>query len=483
MAQCQVCVTVTASTTDQLRRQRDAVVEADLIELRLDGVEDLDVSGVLQGRLKPVIVTCRSVQDGGSFDGGEEARRRIIAEALECGAEFVDIEWDGSPDSRIAAHKSRTVLSYHQFLERPKDLDDRYVAMRATGAAVVKIAVQAKSLMDLAPLITLGQRARQDGERAVIVGMGGPGVASRILANRFGACWSYAGNAAPGQIDPDRLVREFRFRELSDSTEVYGVVGNPVMHSLSPAMHNAGFRAISKDAVYLPLEAADVDDFFNFADLFGISGASITSPFKEDVHSRVRDSDPMGKRIGAVNTLKKVEDGWKSMNCDVDGFLAPLLSRFTVDGWRATVVGAGGAARAASVALVDSGVLTTICARRQEQAEEAAKVSGAMVGAFPVEPGTWDLLVNATPIGTAPQTAESLLPASSLDGRLVYDLVYNPSCTRLLKEASRRGCRTLGGLEMLIAQAKRQFEWWTGGHPPPSVFETAAQDGLALTVE
>ena len=106
-----------------------------------------------------------------------------------------------------------------------------------------------------------------------------------------------------------------------------------------------------------------------------------------------------------------------------------------------------------------------------------------MVGAFPVEPGTWDLLVNATPIGTAPQTGESLLPASSLDGRLVYDLVYNPSCTRLLKEASQRGCRTLGGLEMLIAQAKRQFEWWTGSHPPGAVFETAAQSGLALTVE
>ena len=483
MAQSQVCVTVTATTTDQLRRRRDAAVEADLIELRLDGIEDLDVLGALQGRLKPVIVTCRSVQDGGSFDGGEEARRRIIAEALECGAEFVDIEWNGSPDSRIAAHKSRTVLSSHEFSKLPKDLGCRYAAMRATGAAVVKIAVQTKSLMDLMPLAILGQRAMQDGERAVIVGMGGPGVASRILADRFGACWSYAGNAAPGQIDPDRLVREFRFRELSNSSEVYGVVGNPVMHSLSPAMHNAGFRAISKDAVYLPLEAADVDDFFDFADVFGISGASITSPFKEDVHSRVRDSDLIGKRIGAVNTLKKTRNGWKAMNFDVDGFLEPLLSRFTIDGWRATVVGAGGAAKAVSVGLVDSGAQTRICARRQEQAEEAAKVSGAMVGTFPVEPGTWDLLVNATPVGTAPRTNESILPASSLDGRLVYDLVYNPSCTRLLKEASLSGCRTLGGLEMLIAQAKRQFEWWTRVHAPESVFENAAERDLASTAE
>ena len=337
--------------------------------------------------------------------------------------------------------------------------------------------------MDLVPLADLGCRARRDGEQVVIIGMGGPGVASRILADRFGACWSYAGDAAPGQVDPDRLIREFRFRELSDSTEVYGVLGKPVMHSLSPAMHNAGFRAISKDAVYLPLEAADVDDFFSFADAFRISGASVTAPFKEEVHSRVRESDPIGKRIGAVNTLQRVQNNWRAMNCDVDGFLEPLLSRFTIDGWRATVIGAGGAAKAASVGLVESGVLTKICARRQEKAEEAARVSGATVGVFPVEPNSWDLLVNATPVGMTPQVNESPLPASSLDGRLVYDLVYNPSRTLLLKEAAKRGCRTLGGLEMLVAQAKRQFEWWTGVQVPNSVFETAAKNGLTSTVE
>ena len=483
MAQSQVCVTVRATTTDQLRQRRDAAVEADLVELRVDGVEDLDVSGVLKGRSKPAIVTCRTVQDGGSFDGGEEAQRRIIAEALKCGAEYVDIEWNGSPDPRITKHRSRIVLSSHDFSGRPSDLADRYSAMRATGVAVVKLAVKAKSLMDLVPLADLGCRAKRDGEQVVIIGMGGPGVASRILADRFGACWSYAGDAAPGQVDPDRLIREFRFRELSDSTEVYGVLGNPVMHSLSPAMHNAGFRAISKDAVYLPLEAADVDDFFSFADAFRISGVSVTAPFKEEVHSRVRESDPIGKRIGAVNTLQRVQNNWRAMNCDVDGFLEPLLSRFTIDGWRATVIGAGGAAKAASAGLVESGVLTKICARRQEKAEEAARVSGATVGVFPVEPNSWDLLVNATPVGMTPQVNESPLPASSLDGRLVYDLVYNPSRTLLLKEAAKRGCRTLGGLEMLVAQAKRQFEWWTGVQVPNSVFETAAKNGLTSTVE
>ena len=483
MAQSQVCVTVRATTTDQLRQRRDAAVEADLVELRVDGVEDLDVSGVLKGRSKPAIVTCRTVQDGGSFDGGEEAQRRIIAEALKCGAEYVDIEWNGSPDPRITKHRSRIVLSSHDFSGRPSDLADRYSAMRATGVAVVKLAVKAKSLMDLVPLADLGCRARRDGEQVVIIGMGGPGVASRVLADRFGACWSYAGDAAPGQVDPDRLIREFRFRELSDSTEVYGVLGNPVMHSLSPAMHNAGFRAISKDAVYLPLEAADVDDFFSFADAFRISGVSVTAPFKEEVHSRVRESDPIGKRIGAVNTLQRVQNNWRAMNCDVDGFLEPLLSRFTIDGWRATVIGAGGAAKAASVGLVESGVLTKICARRLEKAEEAARVSGATVGGFPVEPNSWDLLVNATPVGMTPQVNESPLPASSLDGRLVYDLVYNPSRTLLLKEAAKRGCRTLGGLEMLVAQAKRQFEWWTGVQVPNSVFETAAKNGLTSTAE
>lgn len=483
MSQPKVCVTVTGKTTRELRQRRDAAVGADLIELRLDGIEDLDVAGALQGRSKPAIVTCRAVRDGGNFAGSESDRSRILLEAFRNGAEYVDIEWTGAQDSRITEYAPRVVLSWHEFEDCPRDLTDRYRAMRATGAAVVKIAVGIQRLVDLLPLAALGKRAAREGERAAMIGMGGPGVSSRILAGRFGACWTYAGSAAPGQIDAVRLVKEFRFRDISDTTEIYGVVGNPVMHSVSPAMHNAGFTAISRDAVYIPLEAADVHDFFDFAEAFGITGASVTAPFKQDVYRGAQDVDMVGRRLGAVNTVRATAQGWAAMNSDVGGFLEPLQEIFNLSGARATVIGGGGAAKAASAALVDAGASVQVCARCRDQAEEVASVSGATVDVFPPRPGSWDLLVNATPIGMVPRVEESPVSALSLDGSLVYDLVYNPQPTLLMREAALRGCRTLGGLAMLVAQAKQQFEWWMGIRPPESVFEDAACERLTVGAE
>ena len=483
MGHPQLCVTVTADSTAELRQRRDATVDADLIELRLDGVRDVDVSGAIQGRRTPVIVTCRGVRDGGRFDGSEDERRRMMDEALTGGAEFVDLEWTGSPDPRIAVDASRVVLSTHLSAFDAGEVEPCYRAMRATGAAVVKIAAPVEHLMDLVPMAALGLRAAASRERAVLIGMGPAGAASRLLANRFGACWSYAGSAAPGQISAARMVREFRYRDVGVDWELYGVVGKPVEHSLSPAMHNAGFQAAGRDAVYLPLAAADADDFFGFAESFGLAGASVTAPFKAAAFERTETSDDIGRRIGAVNTLRRRGDGWQGMNSDVTGFLEPLTDRLAFEGLRAAVLGAGGAARAAALALVEGGASVDVCARVTARAEETAAVCGAQVGAFPPGPGSWDLLVNATSVGTSPKSDVSPMPSSALDGRFVYDLVYNPNPTRLMREAAARGCATLGGLEMLVAQAERQFEWWTGARPSGSVFATAAQAGLMDRME
>ncbi|HJO37190.1 MAG: type I 3-dehydroquinate dehydratase [Vicinamibacterales bacterium] len=483
MQRPQLCVTVTAGSTAELRRRRDATVDADLIELRLDGVRDLDVKGAIQGRQTPVIVTCRGVRDGGRFDGSENERRRLIDEALTCGAEFVDLEWTGSPDPRIAAEASRVVLSSHLSTFDASELEPCYRAMRATGAAVVKIAAPVDHLMDLVPMAVLGRRAAVNDERAVLLGMGPAGAPSRLLASRFGACWSYAGSVAPGQFSAARMVREFRYRDIGVDSELYGVVGNPVGHSVSPAMHNAGFAAAGRDAVYLPLTAADADDFFGFAEAFGLTGASVTAPFKGAAFERVATTDDVGRRIGAVNTVRRCGEDWQGMNSDVPGFLEPLTDRLACKGLRATVLGAGGAARAAALALVEGGASVDVCARVKARAEETAGVCGAQVGTFPPVPGSWDLLVNATPVGTSPKSDVSPMPSSALDGGFVYDLVYNPNPTRLMREAAAQGCATLGGLEMLVAQAERQFEWWTGARPADSVFATAARAWLTDTRE
>jgi 3-dehydroquinate dehydratase/shikimate dehydrogenase len=479
-----LCETVTATTMAELRAGRDTATTGDMVELRLDGIADVDVAGALAGRTRPVIVTCRPQWEGGRFDGSEDERRSLLRRALELGAEFVDLEWGAGFDDVLAIDRTRIVLSTHDFGGVPADVVSRARAMRATGAGVIKIAVLAERLADTLPLLDIAR----DGN-AVVIGMGDAGAPTRLLAARFGSKWSYAGNGiAPGQIVARRMVEEFRFREIGATTRVFGVLGTNALHSASPAMHNAAFAAAALDAVYVPLRAADFDDFLTFADRLGVEGASVTIPFKLDAFQAARSSDQLTRAIGAANTLRRRGAEWDATNTDVDGFLAPLESAFAgpLQGARAAVLGAGGAARAVVVALLSRGMTVTVHARRDDQAREVtAALPGearAGSGAWPPPAGSWDLLVNCTPLGGGALRGESPLPDGPFDGRLVYDLTYGAGDSRLIEQARAAGCRTLDGLPMLIAQAERQFEWWTGDRPAAGVMADAAGRRLGRTI-
>jgi 3-dehydroquinate dehydratase/shikimate dehydrogenase len=475
-----VCVTVTAPTTAGLRQRRDEVADADLLELRLDSVSDPDLAGALAGRRRPVIVTCRPAWEGGGFKGSEEERRRLLTDALALGAEYVDLEWRAHFDDLLARTGGRRiVLSAHDFRSMPRGLAELARAMRATGAEVVKIAAQANALRDCLPLLELGRNMGQQG-RMVLIAMGERGLASRVLAGRFGSAWTYAGTVGEvGQLRPCVLLDDYRFRALSAVTDVYGVVGSPVSHSVSPAMHNAAFRAGGIDAVYLPLPAVDVDDFITFARGIGLKGASVTIPFKVPLFERVDEACTAAHRIGAINTIRVVDGRWLGANTDAAGFLQPLQDRgVSVRGMRAAILGAGGSARAVAIALATSGAVVSVHARSQARAEAVAMLASGGAGAWPPEPGSWDLLINCTPIGMHPRVDETPLPLEALTGRLVYDLVYNPPATRLLREAAASGIATIGGMDMLVAQAHEQFQGWIGTRPPPGVMRTAAEQGL-----
>ncbi len=369
-------------------------------------------------------------------------------------------------------------MSLHDFEGVPADLADRVRAMRATGAAVAKVAVQAHRLTDCLPLLEAGRQFGADGG-LVVLAMGPAGLATRVLAARFGSCWTYAGEEAQlGQLPAARLLGEFRFRELGAATAVYGLVGRPLGHSMSPAMHNAAFRAAGIDAVYVPFEAADADDFLDVAGPLDVQGVSVTIPYKQDLLARVDEADELALGAGALNTLKRVNGRWAGTNTDMAGFLAPLAGRLTLPGARAAILGAGGAARAVARALAGCGARVSVHARNASQAAAVAALADGTVGAWPLPPGGWDLLVNATPVGMLPEVDQSPVPIGSLTGRLVYDLVYNPPATRLLREAAGAGCATLGGLEMLVAQAQAQFRWWTGREPDGQVMNEAAVSGL-----
>lgn len=475
-----LCVTVTAATTADLRRQRDAVSDADLVELRLDSVSDPNAAGALAGRRQPVIVTCRPAWEGGTFRGSEEERHRVLKEALALGAEYVDIEWRAHFDDLLSRTGGRRiVLSLHDYRSVPEDLQESARAMRATGAEVVKVAATANRLADCLPLLELGATLGKQG-KAVVIAMGESGLPSRVLAGRFGSSWAYAGSiSSVGQLDQATLLEQYGFRSIGDSTDIYGIVGSPIAHSISPAMHNAAFRAARLDAVYLPMRAADADDFVTFARALGLKGASVTIPFKVALCDRVDEVYAVARRIGAINTIRVVDGRWLGGNTDASGFLQPLKDRaVSVQGLRASILGAGGSARAVAIALAPSGADVCVHARDRERAEQVAMIVSGRVAAWPPEPGSWDMLVNCTPIGMYPDTDRTPVEAERLTGRLVYDLVYNPTRTRLLREAALAGCQTIGGLEMLVAQAQEQFHWWTDARPPAGVMRAAAERRL-----
>jgi 3-dehydroquinate dehydratase/shikimate dehydrogenase len=312
---------------------------------------------------------------------------------------------------------------------------------------------------------------------AVVIAMGEAGVPSRLLAARYGSTWTYAGNAvAPGQIPAEQMVRDFRFRTIGPSTRLFGVVSVNASHSLSPVMHNAAFAAAGIDAVYVPLRAGDFEDFLAFAQAMDVEGASVTIPFKQDALRAAGSADALTRQVGAANTVRRENGVWQATNTDVAGFLAPIDAAFDrpLKDLRVSVVGAGGSARAVIVALQSRGARVSVHARRHQQALQVAESLGARAGEWPVPSGAWDILVNCTPLGGAALRDQTPVPPESLSGSLVYDLTYGPGESRLVRDARSAGCATLDGLPMLVAQAEKQFEWWTGQRPGPDVMRNAA---------
>jgi 3-dehydroquinate dehydratase/shikimate dehydrogenase len=291
----ELCITVIGKDSDAIRQARRAAeADADLTELRLDSMTSPDPEVALADRRKPAIVTCRPLREGGMFDGSEDERLRILARAQALGAEFVDIEWDIDAAPFLATRGGRGVIvSRHDFQGVPGDLPDLLGRLRASGAEVAKVAVMVERASDLQRLLA---NARPD-EGSVLIGMGRAGLATRVLAGRFGSRWTYAGDGiAPGQVSAARLLQEFRFRRIRPDAAVYALLGRPVVNSLSPAMHNAGFAALGLNAVYVPIESRDLDGARGFAELVGLRGASVTIPFKSDVMTLLDEIAPTAAR-------------------------------------------------------------------------------------------------------------------------------------------------------------------------------------------
>ncbi len=483
----QICVTIRESSTG---RAVDAVARAaewaDIIEIRADFIQDLDPGRLLRDKPRPVIFTLRSREEGGAYSGSERRRLELILQAGRNGADYVDIELSASWQVIFqGVPREKVILSHHDFERTPEDLNALLETMASSGAGILKIAARARSLGDNLRVANLLQHATSRGLNVCALAMGAEGIPSRVLGSSWGSWLSFASlpgadATAEGQMPADVFLSRYRARDISHATRLYGVVGQPLGHSLSPHLHNAAFAARGDDAVFLPLQAASFDDFLQFHAAIPLRGVAVTLPFKGDAYIAARSLSVAAEQTRAVNTLILRDGGWHGENTDVEGFLRPLRRRVHPGKLRAVVLGAGGAARAATYALRSQGAHVCIVARDRLKARRVADMLGAGQEDWDrFEHIRWDLLVNATPVGMHPQVDLSPVPANSLSGEWVYDLVYNPAETRLLKEAAQRGCRTISGSEMFLGQAWKQQCLWCESQPPENVMEKALNEALA----
>jgi 3-dehydroquinate dehydratase/shikimate dehydrogenase len=480
-----ICVTLTEETTAALiDRMADLAGVADLFEVRGDLVLDLDLLTVLRAKTRPLLFSCRPVSEGGRFPDDDPRRRLLLLEAVKRGYDYVDVEYrSGFLDVMVEKSGRGLIVSHHDLQGTPEDLDDLYQGMCALGADVVKVAVTPRSFADVGRLLDLAARAaRRGGAPLLPVPLGPLGIPARILAGRYGAPFTYASarpgaEAAPGQLPAKLMADLYRVREINPATQVYGILGARVSRSLSPRIHNRAFAARGLDAVFVPLQAEALEPFVAALPSLELAGFSVTQPYKVAIVPYLQALDEAATAAGSVNTVV-VKDG-KLHGATTDGLgVVSALEKKKVDleARRVLILGAGGAARSAALALRRRGAQVAILARDPAKAAAVAAALGCGADALASLPHqSWDVLVNATPVGSRSAPDQSLVPAAlHRPGAVVFDMVYDPVETPLLREAQAAGCVTIDGLQMLLAQAAAQFAIWTGTEAPADVMRSVA---------
>jgi 3-dehydroquinate dehydratase/shikimate dehydrogenase len=504
-----ICVSVCVETADEfIENIKRAEEFADVIELRFDCLEENQVDIFFaklnpQWRMNkiPFIVTFRSKEQGGKRELTKEQRDYFWNSGNEIG--WADLEEDIVEDSFFWLWDER-ICSFHDFNGVPENLQKIYKRLRATEVDIVKIAVQANDITDSIAVWKLLEQSKQENKdivrslavwkllqhakqrsiEIIPIAMGEAGKWTRILGLAHGAFMTYAAldagkETASGQFSARDLIETYRVKELDEQTEIYGIVGNPVAHSLSPFMHNAAYKIHNLNAVYIPFEVKNLDEFIkrfirketqeielNF------KGFSVTIPHKQTIIKHLDFIDETAKKIGAVNTVKVVDGKLHGYNTDAQGFIEPLKNSYgDLREAKVAILGAGGVARASIYSLKKEGAEVVIFARDLVKAKSLASEFQVELKEFPKTKtnfNNFDILVNTTPLGMKGkfENETPLLAAQIKNVKLVYDLVYNPFETRLLKEAKSVGVPTIGGLAMLAAQGAAQFKIWTGKDAP-----------------
>ena len=500
-----ICLCLTAKTINRdleiLNKYRKF---ADVAELRVDCLdpdERLLIRRFPEMAGLPVILTIRRDIDGGYFTGGEGARVKLMARGLAYASEdsrlnfaYLDIEDDFDVPSLEEAARTfgtRIIRSYHDLDGAIDDIPAKMTSMQRAGDEIVKVAVAVKSTSDVLRIFNASKDFQVQDK--IIIGIGHYGVYSRILAEKFGSflCYSSAlseneAPAAPGQVDVRELSELYRFKNIGRKTKIYGVVGNPLKASISPWFFNTVFGLENDDAVYVPFPTDSITDFLKLAKQLEVKGLSITVPFKEEVLSKLANYSAAVRSIGACNTMSYFPDGWYGENTDCAGFSNSLLNFLGLTNLKkqkATIVGAGGAARAVAAEIFRLGGKALILNRTLHKAKSLASNYNFHWGTLD-ENGIEqmskfsNIIIQTTSAGMEGYEDANILESYSFTGKeAVMDLIYTPSVTPFLKRAAAAGCRTINGFDMVIRQACLQYASFTGREIPQQLLARINETG------
>jgi 3-dehydroquinate dehydratase/shikimate dehydrogenase len=482
-----------------------------LVELRLDFLRrEPDLYRLLSSRPGAVIVTVRRKQDGGMWNDSESKRLALLRSAIVSQPEFIDLELDVAGEiERFGS--TRRIISYHDFEQTPKDLDKLFSEMESKDPDIIKIAAAPKSVDDMFRLMQFvnekNRVAKEAGDklsgkgngiRVIGICMGEIGKAARILAKKFGMPFTYATFSreriiAPGILVYDELLDLYHYESINNETSVYGIIANPIGHSLSPLIHNRSYIEQKINAVYVPfqLEDSDVLLFLDRAVEFGISGISVTIPHKVKVVERLTKIEPAVDKIGACNTIVFKNDELIGYNTDYMAAASSIEAAMGGDikneigilqGKSALVLGAGGAGMALVYGLKKRGAIVTVTDTINEKATELSIQLGCEIvrweDRYNSKP---EILVNCTPVGMHPNINETPFEKEKLyAGMVVFDAVYNPENTLLLKSARERGCKAVSGVEMFVGQACLQFKLFTSEKASATFIRKIVKDNLVI---
>jgi 3-dehydroquinate dehydratase / shikimate dehydrogenase len=488
-----ICAVVATPRAREFRKLvRAALRETPTVEVRLDWLANEGERGKALDWLKRsvpkkavLIATCRRRAGGGEFAGGAVEELLWLMKAKEAGCAWCDLEIETLrelPGKSVEGYAlpPKVLLSIHDFRRTPKLLGKVKIASRG-GVDAVKVAAMSRRLTDSTRLLRLARGTR----RVVAVPMGEIGLPGRILALREGSALVYAPVAAataPGQVHLCELKELYRAHLLTQKTRVFGVIGSPIGHSMSPLLHNTGYVAAKKDAVFLPFLVEKLGEFLKVMSEFGVVGFSVTLPHKQRIFEYLDECEPLAEEIGAVNTVTVRRDGkLVGSNTDHVGVLRALEGKLQLRGSSVVILGAGGAARAAAFAVAKAGAEVLVCARREKAAKELARaVHGDVLRRAALRKEKFEAILNATPVGMHPHAGSSPLEPAELNCSLVMDLIYRPLQTKLLRMAAARGIRTVSGVEMFLAQGITQWELWMGSRAPEAAMRGAVLKALRV---